>query len=55
MTRVVIPSSYVELPDNHQLYTLAFTDDCDYETSATVLYDSHIYYASLWLLTPASL
>ena len=85
MTRVVIPSAYVELPDNHQLYTLAFTDDCDevcslmnfstedelmdycnihnieiitsecyysceacdYETSATVLYDNHIYYASL--------
>ena len=29
MTRVVILSAYVELPDDCQLYTLAFTDDCD--------------------------
>jgi len=29
MTRVAIPSAYVDLPDDCQLYTLAFTDSCD--------------------------
>lgn len=92
MTRVVIPSAYIDLADDHQLYTLAFTDDCDdvcslihftteesmmdycnacnvdiitaeceygceamdYETGAPVLYDNHIYYSSLWPLTPTN-
>lgn len=52
MTHVVIPSAYVELSDDCQLYTVAFTDD--YETGAPVLYDNHVYYSSLWLLTPTN-
>ena len=29
MTRIVIPSAYIDLAEDHQLYTLAFTDSCD--------------------------
>ena len=29
MTRIVIASTYIDLADDHQLYTIAFTDDCD--------------------------
>lgn len=29
MTRIVLASAYIDLADDHQLYTLAFTDDCD--------------------------
>lgn len=92
MTRIVLATAYIDLPDNHQLYTLAFTDDCDdvcslmhfstedklmdycyisnidiitaecdygceamdYETGAPVLYDNHVYYASLWPFTPTN-
>ena len=29
MTRIVLASAYIDLADDHQLYTIAFTDDCD--------------------------
>lgn len=29
MSRIVIASDVIDLSDDHQLYTLAFTDDCD--------------------------
>ena len=29
MTRIVLATAYIDLADDHQLYTLAFTDDCD--------------------------
>lgn len=29
MSRIVIASDVIDLPDDHQLYTLVFTDDCD--------------------------
>ena len=29
MTRIALASAYIDLTDDHQLYTLAFTDDCD--------------------------
>ena len=29
MSRITIASDVIDLTDDHQLYTLAFTDDCD--------------------------
>ena len=92
MTPIVLATAYIDLADDHQLYTLVFTDycdeicslkhftteddmmdycnaydvdiitaecdygceACDYETGVPVLYDNHIYYSSLWPLTPTN-
>lgn len=29
MSRIVLATAYIYLADDHQLYTIAFTDDCD--------------------------
>ena len=45
MTRINIASDVINLADDHQLYTIAFTDGCeamDYETGTPVYYDNHM-------------
>ena len=50
MTRIVIASDVINLADDHQLYTLAFVDDCDdvcsllhFPTEEEMMYYCNVY------------
>lgn len=50
MTRITIASDVINLADDHQLYTLAFTDDCDevcsllhFPTEEEMMYYCNVY------------
>jgi hypothetical protein len=54
MTPIVIASAYIDLFDDHQLYTLAFVDDCDdvcslihFTSEEEMMYYCNIYHVDI--------